>query len=119
MGRVGRRRARARPGGADVRRLARLLLYGGSVAAVLAFGKYHARYIGHYDLTNSFRFAWSLGYAGLLCLAAYGAGLPDLARARRSAAVLGVASTAAAAVGISVLQLVVGDALLPRFVVFA
>ena len=33
-----------------------------------------------------FRFAWSLAYIGLLVVAAYGAGLPDLPRTRRSAA---------------------------------
>jgi len=102
-----------------VRRAARLLLYAGTVAAVLGLGKYHAAEIGHYDLTNSSRFAWSFAYAGLLGLAAYGVGLPDLARTRRIAAVLAVMSTVAAAAGISLVQLVVGDALLPRFVVFS
>src|SRR5438128_10387363 len=102
-----------------MRRAARLLLYAGTAAAVLGLGKYHAAEIGHYDLTNSSRFAWSFAYAGLLGLAAYGVGLPDLARTRRIAAVLAVTSAVAAAAGISLVQLVVGDALLPRFVVFS
>jgi len=70
-----------------VRRAARLLLYLGAAGVVLGLGKYHAAYIGHYDFTNSFRFAWSLFYIVLLCLAAYAVGLPDLTRGSRSAVV--------------------------------
>jgi lipopolysaccharide/colanic/teichoic acid biosynthesis glycosyltransferase len=54
---------------------------------------------------------------GLLVLAAYGAGLPDLPRTRRSALLVAVGSTAVAAVGLSLLQLVLGAPLLPRFVI--
>jgi lipopolysaccharide/colanic/teichoic acid biosynthesis glycosyltransferase len=100
-----------------VRRLARVLLYVGCAVVVLGLGKYHAANIGHYDYTNSFRFAWSFAYIALLCLAAYGVGLPDLARSRRSAVLSAAGSTAAAAVGISLLQLLAGSTLLPRFVV--
>jgi lipopolysaccharide/colanic/teichoic acid biosynthesis glycosyltransferase len=99
-----------------VRRAARLLLYVGAAIVVLALGKYHAAYIGHYDFTNSFRFAWSLVYIGLLCLAAYAVGLPELARGR-SALVSALAASAVAAVAISLVQLLVGSSLLPRFVV--
>jgi len=42
-----------------VRRVARVLVYLGAAGAVLGLSKYHAAYIGHYDFTNSFRFAWS------------------------------------------------------------
>jgi lipopolysaccharide/colanic/teichoic acid biosynthesis glycosyltransferase len=100
-----------------MRRVARVLLYAGCGAVVLGLGKYHAVNIGHYDYTNSSRFAWSFAYAALLCLAAYGVGLPDLARSWRSAVLSAAGSTAAAAVGISLLQLLAGSALLPRFVV--
>ena len=70
-----------------MRRVARLLLYVCTAAVVLALGKYHARYIGGYDYTGSLRFGWSFAYIGLLCLAAYGVGLPDLARRRKLALV--------------------------------
>jgi len=99
-----------------VRRAARPLLYFGAAVVVLGLSKYHAAYIGHYDFTNSFRFAWSIVYIGLLCLAAYAVGLPDLARGR-SALIAALAASAAAALGISLLQLLAGSSLLPRFVV--
>jgi lipopolysaccharide/colanic/teichoic acid biosynthesis glycosyltransferase len=87
---------------------------------VVVFGlaQVHARYIGHYSFTGTSRFGWTVAYAGLLCVFAYGFGLPDVARDRR--AVLGPAVGAAflGAASISLIQLFVGDALLPRFVVF-
>jgi lipopolysaccharide/colanic/teichoic acid biosynthesis glycosyltransferase len=99
-----------------VRRLARPLLLVGTAAAVLGLSKAHA--VAHgYDYTASSRFAWSLAYVAVLALGAYGAGLPDLARTRRSATVASLGSTSAGAVVISLLQLLAGSALLPRFVV--
>jgi lipopolysaccharide/colanic/teichoic acid biosynthesis glycosyltransferase len=100
-----------------VRRLARPLLLVGIAVAVLTLSKVHATDHG-YDYTESFRFAWSLAYIGLLWAASYGAGLPELARTHRSAAFLAAGSTGAAALAMSVLQLLAGSALLPRFVVF-
>src|SRR5207249_3057732 len=97
---------------------ARPLLYLGVVAVVLGLAKIHAAAIGHYDFTGSFRFAWTLGYLVLLAASAYGAGLPDLVRTGRAATWSAVAAAAGAALGVSALELVVGDALLPRFVVF-
>jgi lipopolysaccharide/colanic/teichoic acid biosynthesis glycosyltransferase len=89
----------------------------GIVVVVLGLGKVHA--VRHeYDYTGSFRFAWSFAYKGLLVVAAYGLGLPDLVRDRRSTVTTAAGATAAAALGISVLQLVGTSALLPRFVVF-
>lgn len=103
-----------------MRRAARILLYLGTAAFVLALGKYHAANIADppYDYTNSFRFAWSFAYISVLCVAGYGFGLPDLARGRKAAAGMAVASSAAGALAISVAQLSLGSALLPRFVVF-
>jgi lipopolysaccharide/colanic/teichoic acid biosynthesis glycosyltransferase len=101
-----------------VRRAARLLLYLCTAAVVLALGKVHARYIGGYDYTGSLRFVWSFAYIGLLCLAAYGVGLPDLARTGKVAVGSAVVAIGAAALGISAMQLLVGSAELPRFVVF-
>jgi len=100
-----------------MRRLARPLLFVGIAATVLGLGKAHAVEHG-YDLTSSSRFAWTLAYVVLLGLCAYGAGLPELAGTRRSVVVTTLGATAAAAFGMSVLQLLAGSALLPRFVVF-
>jgi len=101
----------------QVRRSARLALVLGTVATVVGLSKAHAVQHG-YDYTQSFRFAWSLAYVGLLLVAAYGAGLPEMARTRRSVIGATVASTLAASLGVSVLQLIAGAALLPRFVIF-
>jgi lipopolysaccharide/colanic/teichoic acid biosynthesis glycosyltransferase len=103
---------------ADVRRLARPVLYLGVFAAVLGLAKVHAALIGHYDLTGSGRLAWTLVYAGILCATAYGFGLPEVPRTRAAAVSTSVAASFTAALAVSVLQLFVGDALLPRFVVF-
>jgi exopolysaccharide biosynthesis polyprenyl glycosylphosphotransferase len=100
-----------------VRRLARLLLVTGTVIVVLGLSKAHAAAHG-YDYTASFRFSWSLAYIALLIVTAYGAGLPELPRTGRSAVLVAIGSTTAAAMGISVVQLVVGSAVLPRYVVF-
>lgn len=99
-------------------RFARLLLYSGIAGVVLGLSKYHADAIGQYDFTNSSRFAWALTYIGLHCVAAYAIGLPDVPRYWRMTLASSVAASVTAAAGISLLQLAVGSALLPRFVVF-
>ena len=103
-----------------VRRAARLLSFLGAAAVVFGLSKVHAAWIADppYDFTGSFRFAWAIGYVLLLWIAGYGFGLPDLPRSARDAAVVAVGVSASAAAGVSLLQLLVGDALLPRFVVF-
>jgi lipopolysaccharide/colanic/teichoic acid biosynthesis glycosyltransferase len=101
-----------------VRRGARALLYLGTLGTVLALGKFHAAAIGDYDFTGSHRFGWSIAYVAILCVAAFGVGLPDLPRNAYQALLSAIGATAAAAIGISVVQLLVGSALLPRFVVF-
>jgi lipopolysaccharide/colanic/teichoic acid biosynthesis glycosyltransferase len=101
-----------------VSRLARPLLYAGVVIAVAGLSKLHARELGTYDFTGSSRFGWSLAYIALISLTAYGLGLPDVPRTRRSAIGSSVLAAGGAAVAMSTVQLVVGDALLPRFVVF-
>ncbi len=100
-----------------MRRVARPLLLGGVALAVVGMSKVHAAAHG-YDYTASSRFAWSMAYIALLWAATYGAGLPELPRARRSAALTAAGSVGAAALAMSVLQLLAGSALLPRFVVF-
>src|SRR3954465_2457865 len=100
-----------------LRRVARPLFFAGCVVIVFGLGRWHSSRQS-YDLTNSFRFAWEITYAILLLLASYGAGLPDLVRTRRQALTAAVAAPLAAALAISIVQLVTGDELLPRFVVF-
>lgn len=103
-----------------MRRVARLLSFLGAATVVLALSKVHAAYIADpaYDFTGSFRLTWALGYILLLWIAGYGFGLPDLPRSAREATAVAVGVSASAALAVSVLQLLVGDALLPRFVVF-
>ena len=103
-----------------MRRSARLLLYVGTAAIVLGLGKLHAAEVATrpYDYTGSFRFAWSFAYITFLCGAAYGLGLPDLARNWRTALGTSAAASGSAAILVSLAQLVLGSALLPRFVVF-
>ena len=101
-----------------MRRGARALVYLGTAGVVLALGKLHAAELGGYDFTGSSRFAWSITYIALLCVAAFAVGLPELPRNVYQALWSAVGATVAAAVGISVMQLLAGSALLPRFVVF-
>jgi lipopolysaccharide/colanic/teichoic acid biosynthesis glycosyltransferase len=103
-----------------VRRTARLLSFLGAAAVVFGLSKVHAAYISDppYDFTGSFRFAWAVSYVLFLWIAGYGLGLPDLPRSAREAVGSAVAVSAIAALAVSAIQLLVGDALLPRFVVF-
>jgi lipopolysaccharide/colanic/teichoic acid biosynthesis glycosyltransferase len=103
-----------------MRRGARLALYGGIVVAVVGLSVYHARVIADpaYSYTGTFRFGWSLLYIGVLMVTAYGLGLPELPRTAGRALVTSMIAAVSGAVVISVLQLLTGDALLPRFVVF-
>jgi len=99
-----------------VNRWGRIAIYAGVVVCVVGLCKLHA--VAHeYSWSGSSRFAWSLGYVVILCLAAYSVGLPDQPRTRRGAMVAAAIATGSAALGISLLQLFAGDALLPRFVV--
>lgn len=100
-----------------MKRLARPLLYVGIVAIVFGLARVHSGR-ERYDLTDSFRFGWTFAYCGLLVLASYGAGLPDLPRTGRQAVTSTLAAVAAAVSTISLAQLVSGSALLPRLVVF-
>jgi len=99
-------------------RLAPSALFTGIAVAVVGLSKLHASQLGTYDYSGSSRFAWSLAYMAILAVAAYSLGLPDVPRSRRSAVISAFAAAAVGAVGMSLVQLVAGDALLPRFVVF-
>ncbi|MCU1496690.1 MAG: hypothetical protein JWM47_643 [Acidimicrobiales bacterium] len=112
---AGRRRPYADP----VRRAARYLTLLGPLAVVLGLSKVHAAWMADpaYDFTESFRLPWAVTYAAALSLAAYGAGLPDLPRSVRRTLTSAAVASGLAALVVSILQLIVGDALLPRFVV--
>ncbi len=101
-----------------MKRASRPVLYLGTFGIVFALAQVHARYVGHYRVTGSDRFGWTIAYAAILCLSAYGFGLPDVPRSSRAARSASVGAAFAGAASISLVQLFVGDALLPRFVVF-
>lgn len=92
-------------------------MYLGVVAVVFGLGKYHAATAGDYDFTTSSRFTWASAYIGLLCLSAYALGLPEVPRTLRSRLPTSLTASFLGALAISLVQLFVGDALLPRFVV--
>jgi exopolysaccharide biosynthesis polyprenyl glycosylphosphotransferase len=100
-----------------VSRCARFAVFAGTLVAVVGLSKVHAVNY-EYSWSGSPRFAWSLGYVLLLLLTAYGFGLPEQPRSRRTAWWSAIGATVTAATAISLVQLLVGDALLPRFVVF-
>jgi lipopolysaccharide/colanic/teichoic acid biosynthesis glycosyltransferase len=99
-------------------RAARWSLFGLTALVVLGLGWFHGTFVGLYDFDNSFRFGWSIAYIVLLAVAAYGVGLPDLPRNVYQALWSALGAALLAAVGISLLQLLAGSQLLPRFVVF-
>ena len=80
----------------------------------------HAAQVGDYDFWQSQRrVIWTSAFSVLLVTASYAVGLPDEIDRRASALLASFGSAAAAAVGISTAQLVLGAPLLPRFVVFS
>jgi lipopolysaccharide/colanic/teichoic acid biosynthesis glycosyltransferase len=101
-------------------RLARLLVLVTIPAVVLGLSKVHAAYWAAeaYDFTGSFRLVWAAAFVGLLWLSSYAVGLPALVRGPRESLVAATASVGLSVFSISVIQLLTGDALLPRFVVF-
>lgn len=101
-------------------RAARLLSLAGGAVAVLGLSKVHARYVADlpYSFSGSGRVVWAAAYIVLLMVATYAVGLPDQPTSTWRASRLALVSGIGAALGVSAIQLVVGDALLPRFVVF-
>lgn len=100
-----------------MRRVARVLVVLGIVACVGGLSKIHAAVVGHYDYTASSRLTWSIVYMAVLYLSAYGVGIPDLARSRTTSLATGLAGAVGGAVVFSVAQLVLGEPVLPRFVI--
>lgn len=97
-----------------MRSVARFSTMAGLAVAVLGCSLAHAARHG-YTFHASFRLPWALTYLAFLAVCAYAFGFPGAVR-RPGWAALGATATAAG--GVSVVQLFVGDALLPRFVVF-
>lgn len=93
-------------------------MYAGVVGIVFGLSEWHGRNVGGYDFVDTSRFGWAATYVAILCLAAYGLGLPEVPRTMRSRLPTSLIAAGAGAAGISFVQLFVGDALLPRFVVF-
>ena len=63
-------------------------MYTGVFIVVGGLSKAHAA-THEYSWSSSTRFAWSLGYVALLCVAAYSVGLPEQPRTRRGRRGLG------------------------------
>jgi lipopolysaccharide/colanic/teichoic acid biosynthesis glycosyltransferase len=96
----------------------RWLVYAVTLGVVVGLGELHAHLIGDYQFLSGDRGPWDAVYVVILSLAAYGVGLPDLPRTVLGAWVSASLAVAAAAVGVSLIQLVVGSGVLPRFVIF-
>lgn len=92
-------------------------MYLGVIAIVFGLGEWHGRNVGGYQFVDTSRFGWAIAYVSILCVAAYGLGLPEVPRTLRSRLPTSLLAAGGGALGISVVQLFVGDALLPRFVV--
>jgi lipopolysaccharide/colanic/teichoic acid biosynthesis glycosyltransferase len=99
-------------------RAARIVQAIGAALLVLGAAWFHAVQVAEpaYSPTGTSRFGWTLVFVGVLTVCAYGMGLPELPRSQRGAAVAAVAAVGMTEVVISVLQLALGQALLPRFV---
>jgi lipopolysaccharide/colanic/teichoic acid biosynthesis glycosyltransferase len=94
------------------------MVYAVTLAVVVGLGELHAHLIGHYHFLSGQRGPWDAFYIVVLGLAAYGVGIPDLPRTVLGAWVSSSIAVAAAAIGMSVIQLAVGSGVLPRFVIF-
>jgi lipopolysaccharide/colanic/teichoic acid biosynthesis glycosyltransferase len=105
--------------GGGLRRVVRALPGLVAVAAVFDLAVVHAALIGHYPLLGDpARVGWEVAYALLLVVCGYMAGVADPPRRRLDAVVAAAVAVVAAALTISLVQLAVGSAVLPRFVVF-
>jgi lipopolysaccharide/colanic/teichoic acid biosynthesis glycosyltransferase len=97
----------------------RALQLGDALTALVVVGLFALHATRHdYAITSDYRLVWTLAYLGMLLLATYAAGLPG-ATGRRGPVLSAILASGGAAIAISLCQLLVGSALLPRFVVFA
>ena len=100
--------------------MARLAVLIGATVIVLGMSKWHASRVAvpPYDFTESSRFFWSFTYIGMLGFASYGVGLPDLYRTRRSIIASSIVAVLLAAGAMSAVQMIAGEPLIPRLVIF-
>ena len=103
-----------------MRRLTQLLVVLVVPGVVLGLSKVHAAVIADdpYDFTASSRLAWAACFVLVGWVGSYAVGLPSLVRGPRESFVASAAAVGIAVGVVSAAQLVLGDALLPRFVVF-
>jgi lipopolysaccharide/colanic/teichoic acid biosynthesis glycosyltransferase len=94
------------------------LVYLATALVVFGLGFFHAHLIGHYRFVGTGRYSWYLAYVAGLDVAAYGAGIPDVASSKIGAFWSSILCVAVAAGIISLIQLASGSQVLPRFVVF-
>jgi exopolysaccharide biosynthesis polyprenyl glycosylphosphotransferase len=98
----------------------RLLVLVLAMAVVVSLGEVHAHFIAPhpYPFTGTFRFTWLVVYIFLIWVTTYASGVLEARRSLGSAVVRSVVSLGSAAIIVSLLALVDGTQLLPRFVVF-
>jgi exopolysaccharide biosynthesis polyprenyl glycosylphosphotransferase len=98
----------------------RLLVLLLAMAVVVSLGEVHAHFIAPhpYPFTGTFRFTWLVVYIFLIWVTTYAAGVLEARRSLGSAMVRSVLSLGSAAIIVSLLALIDGTQLLPRFVVF-
>jgi lipopolysaccharide/colanic/teichoic acid biosynthesis glycosyltransferase len=101
-----------------MQRAVRWLVFTVTLAAVVGLGELHAHLIGHYHFLTGGRGPWDVAYVLLLALTAYVIGLPDLPRTVMGAWISASFAVAGAAIAVSLIQLVGGTDVLPRFVIF-
>ncbi|QGG95469.1 sugar transferase [Actinomarinicola tropica] len=101
-------------------RVTRLAVAVAIPGVIFALSKIHAAWVAPdpYDFTSSSRVIWAIGMALVTWVSAYAVGLPSLVDGRRQAIVAAVVAVGASVAFVSLAQLLLGDALLPRFVVF-
>ena len=100
---------------ARVAQLAGIAFFAGGAAYLHATRLAQPRYA----FTGAPRIWWTMAFVGLLALFAYGLGLPEVTRGRRQAGASAIGAVALAELSISVSMLILGQALLPRFVLAA
>jgi lipopolysaccharide/colanic/teichoic acid biosynthesis glycosyltransferase len=102
------------------RRIAQLSLTLATTGVVLGLYWYHSTHVAHtaYRLTETRRSVSAAVFIVLLLAAAYVLGLPDAVRRTKRAVSSAFFAPAATVAAVSIFQLAVGDAFLPRFVVF-
>lgn len=93
----------------------------GVALTIFGFGKAHAAAVAdvRYDLSSDVRFPLLLGFCAVVLTVSYTFGLPDLPKTRKGRWFAGVAAAVVSALVVSAAQLLIGEALLPRFVVFS